>query len=53
MWYSCLRNVVTLFQMIEKERVWRIHHGRAPGFETLEARKPIGMLLGGRHVRVG
>ena len=41
-WNSCLRNVVTLFQQIEKERAWRKEHGRPEGFETLNARKPIG-----------
>ncbi|KAF5851115.1 hypothetical protein GGP41_003942 [Bipolaris sorokiniana] len=39
---NCLRNVVTLFQQIEKERAWRKEHGRPEGFETLNARKPIG-----------
>lgn len=38
---NCLRNVVTLFQQIEKERAWRKEHGRPEGFETLNARKPI------------
>ncbi|KAH7559624.1 hypothetical protein BM1_04561 [Bipolaris maydis] len=38
---DCLRNVVTLFQQIEKERAWRKEHGRPEGFETLNARKPI------------
>lgn len=37
-----MRNVVTLFQQIEKERVWRKENGRPEGFETLSARKPIG-----------
>jgi hypothetical protein len=40
--YSCLRNVVTLFQHIEKERKWRKEHGRPEGFETLDVRKPVG-----------
>ncbi|KAF2869756.1 Inosine/uridine-preferring nucleoside hydrolase domain-containing protein [Massariosphaeria phaeospora] len=38
---DCLRNVVTLFQYIEKERAWRRDHGRPEGFEALLARKPI------------
>jgi len=42
---SCLRNVVTLFHHIEKERAWRKENGRPEGFETLDARKPIGMFL--------
>jgi hypothetical protein len=39
---SCLRNVVTLFQYIEKEKAWRRGKGRPEGFEALEGRKPIG-----------
>lgn len=39
---NCLRNVVTLFHYIEKERAWRKENGRPEGFETLNARKPIG-----------
>jgi hypothetical protein len=39
---SCLRNVVTLFHYIEKERAWRKANGRPAGFETLDVRKPIG-----------
>ncbi|KAF1930790.1 nucleoside hydrolase [Didymella exigua CBS 183.55] len=38
---SCLRNVVTLFHYIEKERAWRESQGRPKGFETLDMRKPI------------
>ncbi|KAI4660235.1 uncharacterized protein J4E78_004936 [Alternaria triticimaculans] len=38
---NCLRNVVTLFHYIEKERAWRKENGRPEGFETLGARKPI------------
>lgn len=45
MLYSCLRNVVTLFHYIEKERAWRKENNRPEGFETLTARKPIGKLL--------
>lgn len=41
---NCLRNVVTLFHYIEKERAWRKENGRPEGFETLNARKPIGRL---------
>lgn len=39
---SCLRNVVTLFQYIEKEKAWRREKGRPEGFEALGVRKPIG-----------
>ncbi|KAJ4986647.1 inosine-uridine preferring nucleoside hydrolase [Stagonosporopsis vannaccii] len=38
---SCLRNVVTLFHYIGKERSWRESQGRPKGFETLDVRKPI------------
>ncbi|KAL1792237.1 hypothetical protein ACET3X_009988 [Alternaria dauci] len=38
---NCLRNVVTLFHYIEKERAWRKENGRPEGFETLGVRKPI------------
>lgn len=38
---NCLRNVVTLFHYIEKERAWRRENGRPQGFETLDGRKPI------------
>jgi inosine-uridine nucleoside N-ribohydrolase len=38
---SCLRNVVTLFHYIEKERAWRESQGKPKGFETLDVRKPI------------
>ncbi|KAA8625279.1 Nucleoside hydrolase [Pyrenophora tritici-repentis] len=38
---NCLRNVVTLFHHIEKERAWRKENNRPEGFETLSARKPI------------
>ncbi|KAH9865849.1 hypothetical protein J1614_009436 [Plenodomus biglobosus] len=38
---SCLRNIVTLFYYIEKERAWRRENGRPEGFETLNVRKPI------------
>ncbi|PVI02086.1 nucleoside hydrolase [Periconia macrospinosa] len=38
---NCLRNVVTLFHHIEKERAWRKENGRPEGFETLMANKPI------------
>jgi inosine-uridine nucleoside N-ribohydrolase len=38
---SCLRNIITLFHYIEKEKAWRKANGRPEGFETLNARKPI------------
>jgi inosine-uridine nucleoside N-ribohydrolase len=36
-----LRNVVTLFNHIEKEKAWRRENGRPEGFEALGARKPL------------
>ena len=37
----CLRNVVSMFHVIEKEMQWRRKSGRAEGFETLKTSKPI------------
>lgn len=39
--YSCLRNVVTMFYIIEKERRWRQSQGLPRGFESLDRHKPI------------
>jgi hypothetical protein len=41
----CLRNIVSLFHFIEKERAWRKANGRPEGFDALKAKKPIGMLF--------
>ncbi|KAL8948083.1 MAG: hypothetical protein Q9222_005701 [Ikaeria aurantiellina] len=38
---NCLRNVVSMFHVIEKDLRWRKDNGRAEGFETLKACKPI------------
>ncbi|KAF2691157.1 nucleoside hydrolase [Lentithecium fluviatile CBS 122367] len=38
---NCLRNVITLFQQIEKERAWRKENGRDQGFKALMACKPL------------
>ncbi|KAF2704542.1 nucleoside hydrolase [Pleomassaria siparia CBS 279.74] len=38
---NCLRNIITLFHYIEKEKTWRKENGRPEGFETLNVRKPI------------
>ncbi|KAH7114211.1 Inosine/uridine-preferring nucleoside hydrolase domain-containing protein [Dendryphion nanum] len=38
---NCLRNVVSLFHHIGKERAWRKEHGRPEGFQTLNVTKPI------------
>ncbi|KAL8825082.1 MAG: hypothetical protein Q9170_007935, partial [Blastenia crenularia] len=39
--YFCLRNVVSMFHVIEKEMQWRKANGRPEGFETLKRLKPI------------
>ncbi len=38
---SCLRNVVSLFHVVEKELKWRRDHGQAKGFETMKSFKPL------------
>ncbi|PSN72809.1 nucleoside hydrolase [Corynespora cassiicola Philippines] len=38
---NCLRNIVSMFHHIERERTWRKENGRDQGFEALAARKPI------------
>lgn len=38
---SCLRNVVTIFQILEKELKWRRENGRIEGFEGMTKYKPI------------
>lgn len=38
---SCLRNVVAIYQILEKEVQWRRKHGRPEGFEGLTKYKPI------------
>ncbi|EAU39021.1 hypothetical protein ATEG_00375 [Aspergillus terreus NIH2624] len=38
---SCLRNVISMFHIIEREMLWRRQQGRPEGFETLRACPPI------------
>ena len=38
---SCLRNVISMFHVIEKELGWRQSEGLPEGFETLRCFKPI------------
>ncbi|OJD11533.1 hypothetical protein AJ78_07718 [Emergomyces pasteurianus Ep9510] len=38
---SCLRNLVSLFYTIERERSWRCENGKPEGFDALRACKPI------------
>lgn len=37
---SCLKNIVTIFQILEKELRWRRANGRAEGFEGMTNHKP-------------
>ncbi|KAI9368998.1 Inosine/uridine-preferring nucleoside hydrolase domain-containing protein [Aspergillus egyptiacus] len=38
---SCLRNVISMFHILEKEMQWRREQGRPEGFNTLRAHRPI------------
>ncbi|KAL3470619.1 Inosine/uridine-preferring nucleoside hydrolase domain-containing protein [Aspergillus californicus] len=38
---SCLRNVVSMFHILEKEIQWRREQGRPEGFNALRAHRPI------------
>lgn len=37
----CLKNTVAVFNILEKELEWRKSTGRAEGFSTMKASKPI------------
>jgi hypothetical protein len=45
---SCLRNVVALFHVLEKENAWRKATGKPEGFEILKSAKPI-VAVGAEH----
>lgn len=45
---SCLKNVVALFHVIEKEISWRKANGALEGFDTLKTFKPI-VAVGADH----
>ncbi|KJK79021.1 hypothetical protein H634G_05836 [Metarhizium anisopliae BRIP 53293] len=45
---SCLRNVVAMFHVLEKEMEWRKSTGRAEGFETMKKSRPI-VAVGPEH----
>ncbi|RFU30010.1 Purine nucleosidase, partial [Scytalidium lignicola] len=45
---SCLRNVVALFHVIEKELEWRRSQGLPEGFEAMKASKPL-VAVGADH----
>jgi hypothetical protein len=38
---SCLRNVITMFHVIEQEVQWRRKSGHPEGFEQLRSSKPL------------
>ncbi|KAI9728728.1 MAG: hypothetical protein M1828_002834 [Chrysothrix sp. TS-e1954] len=38
---DCLRNIISLFHTVEKERAWRRKHGRPIGFPMLDQARPI------------
>lgn len=46
--HSCLRNVVALFHVLEKELAWRKHTGRPEGYGAMKASKPI-VAVGPEH----
>jgi len=46
--HSCLRNVVALFHVIEKELEWRRARGQLEGFEAMKSSKPI-VAVGAGH----
>jgi hypothetical protein len=39
--YSCLRNVVATFHVLEKELKWRREHGKVAGFDGMTKFKPL------------
>ncbi|KYK57741.1 nucleoside hydrolase [Drechmeria coniospora] len=45
---SCLRNVVALFHVLEKELAWRKETGRSEGYGSMVASKPI-VAVGPEH----
>lgn len=45
---SCLRNVVALFHVLEKETSWRKTQGKPEGFSSLKTFKPI-VAVGAEH----
>ncbi|KAF2969707.1 hypothetical protein GQX73_g3810 [Xylaria multiplex] len=45
---GCLKNVMSLFQVLQKEITWRLSTGRPEGFESLKTFKPI-VAIGPEH----
>lgn len=45
---SCLKNVVSIFHVLEKELEWRKSQGKPEGFEALKAYKPL-VAIGPEH----
>lgn len=46
--YSCLKNAVALFHVLEKEKKWRSERGQLEGFTTMETYKPT-IAVGASH----
>jgi inosine-uridine nucleoside N-ribohydrolase len=45
---SCLKNVVSIFHVLDKELSWRKAQGKSEGFTALKAYKPI-VAIGAEH----
>lgn len=45
---GCLKNVVSMFHVLDKEMAWRRANGKAEGFEVLRTFKPI-VAIGPEH----
>ena len=46
--FSCLRNVVALFHVLEKELAWRKATGRPEGYGAMRASRPL-VAVGPEH----
>lgn len=38
---SCLRNVISMFHILERETAWRRQNGKPPGFGAMRALRPV------------
>jgi hypothetical protein len=45
---KCVKNVVSIFHVLDKELSWRKAHGKPEGFAALRAYKPI-VAIGAEH----
>lgn len=48
LFFSCLRNVVAMFHVLEKELEWRKSTGRPEGYEAMKRSKPL-VAVGPEH----